>query len=240
MEFRLIPFGNARPAPPPPDEEGEEGEEGEGEDGDAPGGPFVCQHGRAECALNRLYACTMAELGEAAVVDWAAAAAAAAAVPPPPLPPRPPAPARLPPWLDVIACAEEAFPDVMGAFGTCLADKAGASTVAAVSACAAGPKGAALIAAAAAATAALDPPHRYVPWLVVDGLPVGGETGNLAALVCAAYRGVRPAACLAPPPVVWGVGGGGKGAAALPRLDVALGRRGGGVAAAVGAAVGAL
>ena len=72
LDFRLIPFGNARPAPPPPpgddggdgeeEEEGAEEEEGEGEGGrhphhrprsphppPAPADPYVCQHGPDEC-----------------------------------------------------------------------------------------------------------------------------------------------------------------------------------------------
>jgi len=236
LDFRLIPFGNARPAPasagdggpnPPP----------------PPPSPWVCQHGPDECTLNTLYACTMAELGsveggegeegqEGEGGEGEGGEGAGDPLPlsshrlyphprPPPPPPPPPPPARaLPPWLDVIACAEDGFPGVMAAFDTCLASKTDAATVAAVAECAAGPRGAAMIAAAAAATASLDPPHRYVPWLVVDGLPVGGQTAaNLGALVCAAYRGPRPAACSRSPPAAAlggrrGGGGWGRGVGA--------------------------
>ncbi len=57
--------------------------------------------------------------------------------------------------------------------------------------CATGPHGDELIIAAAKRTAALEPPHQYVPWVVVNGIPLGDAAAELAAIVCAAYDGRR-------------------------------------------------
>ena len=44
---------------------------------------------------------------------------------------------------------------------------------------------------AAAATAALDPPHVYVPWVTVNGIAIGEGYQFLLTFVCAAYTGDR-------------------------------------------------
>ncbi|KAK9124602.1 hypothetical protein Sjap_014204 [Stephania japonica] len=41
----------------------------------------------------------------------------------------------------------------------------------------------------AAETNALQPPHKYVPWVVVDGQPLYEEYMNFISYVCAAYKG---------------------------------------------------
>ena len=46
---------------------------------------------------------------------------------------------------------------------------------------------------AAAATAALDPPHVYVPWVTVNGIAIGEGYQYLLTFVCAAYAGDRRA-----------------------------------------------
>ena len=61
----------------------------------------------------------------------------------------------------------------------------------------AGSLGDELEAAAAAATASLNPPHTYVPWFVVDGMPIMDEYEQLQKFVCDAYQGKRPPACQA-------------------------------------------
>lgn len=55
----------------------------------------------------------------------------------------------------------------------------------------AGDMGVDLEVAAAAATAALDPPHIYVPWVTVNGIAVGQGYQFLLTFVCAAYNGDR-------------------------------------------------
>ncbi|XP_006649924.1 gamma-interferon-responsive lysosomal thiol protein-like isoform X1 [Oryza brachyantha] len=51
-------------------------------------------------------------------------------------------------------------------------------------------------------TDALQPPHKYVPWVVVDGQPLYEDYENFEAYVCKAYKGHPPKVCegLARPP----------------------------------------
>lgn len=44
-------------------------------------------------------------------------------------------------------------------------------------------------------TDALEPPHRYVPWVVVDGQPLLEDYENFEAYICKAYKGTPPKAC---------------------------------------------
>merc|ERR1712130_205296 len=44
-------------------------------------------------------------------------------------------------------------------------------------------------------TDALDPPHTFVPWVTVNGKPIGEDVDLLASYICAAYTGDKPAAC---------------------------------------------
>lgn len=50
-------------------------------------------------------------------------------------------------------------------------------------------------------TANLKPPHSYVPWVTVNGIPLGGAYQELQTFVCAAYLGERPLACYGAPKV---------------------------------------
>ncbi|KAF2296845.1 hypothetical protein GH714_008338 [Hevea brasiliensis] len=48
----------------------------------------------------------------------------------------------------------------------------------------------------AAETNALQPPHRYVPWVVVDGQPLYEDYENFISYICKAYNGTAvPKAC---------------------------------------------
>ncbi|KAJ0978362.1 hypothetical protein J5N97_013836 [Dioscorea zingiberensis] len=47
----------------------------------------------------------------------------------------------------------------------------------------------------AAKTDALQPPHKYVPWVVVDGQPLYEDYENFESYVCQAYTGDLPKAC---------------------------------------------
>nr|CAB3501113.1 unnamed protein product [Digitaria exilis] len=44
-------------------------------------------------------------------------------------------------------------------------------------------------------TDALVPPHRYVPWVVVDGQPLLEDYENFEVYVCKAYKGSPPKVC---------------------------------------------
>ncbi|XP_059660906.1 gamma-interferon-responsive lysosomal thiol protein-like [Cornus florida] len=48
----------------------------------------------------------------------------------------------------------------------------------------------------AADTNALEPPHEYVPWVVVDGQPLYEDYENFISYICKAYKGTTvPSAC---------------------------------------------
>jgi len=66
-----------------------------------------------------------------------------------------------------------------------------------VNACATGDLGNFLVNAAADATQALSPPHKFVPWVTVNGSPLSeNDLDNLVGIVCKAYQGpTKPAVC---------------------------------------------
>jgi hypothetical protein len=41
----------------------------------------------------------------------------------------------------------------------------------------------------------LNPPHKYVPWVVVDGKPNTDITEDMLGWVCNNYKGTKPPAC---------------------------------------------
>ncbi|EAY76352.1 hypothetical protein OsI_04287 [Oryza sativa Indica Group] len=47
----------------------------------------------------------------------------------------------------------------------------------------------------AAETNALQPPHQFVPWVTVNGRPLGDDYTNFEAYICRAYDGELPEAC---------------------------------------------
>lgn len=47
----------------------------------------------------------------------------------------------------------------------------------------------------AALTASLEPPHEYVPWVVVDGEPLLEDYDQFVSFICKAYKGPVPSAC---------------------------------------------
>ncbi|KAI3948303.1 hypothetical protein MKW92_024169 [Papaver armeniacum] len=46
-------------------------------------------------------------------------------------------------------------------------------------------------------TGALNPPHKYVPWVTVNDVPLFDDYRNFQTYVCNAYQGSRPTACQA-------------------------------------------
>jgi len=100
-------------------------------------------------------------------------------------------------YLPVISCMEGADNPVTAAKG-CLS---ALSTVpySAVKACAWGAEGNALMHAIANRTEGLNPAHKYVPWIVVDGVHTEEveqkAMADLAGLVCSLYKGAKPVQC---------------------------------------------
>ncbi|KAL5701834.1 hypothetical protein ACHQM5_027128 [Ranunculus cassubicifolius] len=44
-------------------------------------------------------------------------------------------------------------------------------------------------------TASLRPPHRFVPWVVVNNVPLEEDFGKFMTFICNAYNGTTPEAC---------------------------------------------
>ncbi|XP_073387099.1 gamma-interferon-responsive lysosomal thiol protein-like [Physcomitrium patens] len=44
----------------------------------------------------------------------------------------------------------------------------------------------------------LQPPHKYVPWVLLNGEPLMEGHENVASYVCTAYQGIKPAVCSRP------------------------------------------
>ncbi|XP_030322181.1 gamma-interferon-inducible lysosomal thiol reductase isoform X2 [Calypte anna] len=68
-----------------------------------------------------------------------------------------------------------------------------------ISSCVRGPTGTALMHRNAQLTQALDPPHHYVPWILINGkhteeLQAQAQT-SLLGLLCHLYQGEKPEAC---------------------------------------------
>lgn len=51
-------------------------------------------------------------------------------------------------------------------------------------------------------TNSLQPPHRYVPWVVVNGQPLYEDYEDVEAYICKAYEGELPNACAELPLVI--------------------------------------
>lgn len=65
-----------------------------------------------------------------------------------------------------------------------------------VTKCIKGDQGKELILQYAGKTASLEPPHKYVPWVVVDGQPLYDDYRYFADFICKAYKGAtKPSAC---------------------------------------------
>lgn len=63
-----------------------------------------------------------------------------------------------------------------------------------IAACAMSDQGNKLEHEMAQATESLQPPHKYVPWVVVEGKQLE-DTDTLLQTVCDAYTGTKPASC---------------------------------------------
>lgn len=137
-------------------------------------GEITCQHGPNECNLNRAISCAIAN-----------------------------APSQ-DNWFTFVECLEgkakkDRDVDAPSAAGQCAA-KAGI-LASRVLDCYHGAQGDTLLRLALERTESLVPKQRWVPWVVVNGIPLFDDFDNVATFVCAAYTGTpKPAFCLHPPP----------------------------------------
>ncbi|GAB4819428.1 hypothetical protein N2152v2_006474 [Parachlorella kessleri] len=143
--FRYVAYGNARTS----------------------SAGVTCQHGPAECRLNRVINCAE----ELSTSDAQ--------------------------FMAFLRCVAQAGRGGEAAVDGCA--KAAKLSPEDISQCATGEDGGTLERKAAAETGALRPAHTYVPWLVVNGVPLGEDDVNLYKYICVASGQDKPEECLAPP-----------------------------------------
>ncbi len=99
-------------------------------------------------------------------------------------------------WFPYVMCLAENMSELANEADGC-AEKVGL-TASAVADCAAGKEGDALELEASKETGALIPKHTFVPWVVVNGVALGGAFEDLGRYICVATPpGVgRPQACV--------------------------------------------
>ncbi|PRW60442.1 40S ribosomal S2-4 [Chlorella sorokiniana] len=146
IQFRYVAWGNAR---------------------NRSSSPPQCQHGAAECRLNRIINCAQ----------------------------------QLNPsqrqWFPFVVCLQGTDrPSMESAVNGCAQD-AGIDPVE-LRVCATGPLGTQLERQAAAKTDSLRPPHTYVPWVLVNRVPLFEHDPELKRYVCAAFAGRKPSSCWEP------------------------------------------
>lgn len=127
----------------------------------------VCQHGELECTMNLVEGCAIKLFPN--ITQWFPFIACLSAVTP-----------KLAIESHVPECAAGAGLDLKT-----------------LQECYTGPLGKKFERDFAAQTNSLSPPHQYVPWVVVNGQPAYEEYEAVEQLICAAYKGPKPAACSA-------------------------------------------
>jgi len=131
-----------------------------------PDGSIRCQHGPDECTLNRLETC---------LLNFVPAKEA----------------------MPALKCIESSILPPTKMAGRCIIHHVaeGARVWNETHACTNGPMGDELELLVAKATMALQPPHNYTPWLVINNKPVGDDYPSVMALICEEFDGAKPAAC---------------------------------------------
>jgi interferon gamma-inducible protein 30 len=114
-----------------------------------------CQHGPDECIGNKIELCMMKKYGKGG--DWKA-------------------------WYPAFKCIEASDDSPENASKTCLPDS-GMDKQAIID-CAKSNEGDLLHMAAAQMTIDLDPPHKWTPWVVMDGKPLEDKTEDILKEVC--------------------------------------------------------
>ena len=99
-------------------------------------------------------------------------------------------------YLPVIYCMEKAD-DPVAAAEKCVTDAK--MDWKKIDTCAKGKEGNSLMHRSALITGALNPPHKYVPWIVINGVHTEAmqqeAQSDLAKVVCSTYTGVKPKEC---------------------------------------------
>uniref|UniRef100_A0A7S1EJB3 Thioredoxin-like fold domain-containing protein n=3 Tax=Hemiselmis andersenii TaxID=464988 RepID=A0A7S1EJB3_HEMAN len=85
-------------------------------------------------------------------------------------------------WFPVFKCIEKSHDSPLNASKKCLPTY-GYDTEN-ILGCARGDKGELLHLAAAKKTLSLQPPHKWTPWLVMDGKPLGDKAGSILGMIC--------------------------------------------------------
>jgi len=99
-------------------------------------------------------------------------------------------------YLPIIYCMEKAN-DPIAAAEKCVTDAMMDWKV--IDTCAKGKEGNSLMHEAAVLTGKLNPPHKYVPWIVINGMHTEGmqqqAQSDLAKVLCDTYTGEKPEEC---------------------------------------------
>jgi len=135
-------------------------------------GRTVCQHGEEECRLNKVFGCVLHIYPDQKR------------------------------WFPFVHCVENKDPGSMeDSLAECAEASFPALNVGEITDCASGKLGEELEQQIGAQTKSLKPPHRWVPWLTVNGVPIWDDNANLEQYICAAYQGERPELCFRRKPV---------------------------------------
>ncbi|KAL3694914.1 hypothetical protein R1sor_008565 [Riccia sorocarpa] len=134
------------------------------------GGDIVCQHGEDECKLNIIQSCAIHHYPDVTQ------------------------------WFPFFFCLEKLATDlprnaVFKNWKTCV--DTSYVDLDTINSCFEGPLGDKLVRGNGAETDSLDPPHKYVPWVVVNGTPLYDEYEDVEKAVCQAYKGPlsKPTTC---------------------------------------------